>query len=231
MNRIPDYSGPVGPTIQPEDFFLAYPKTPRLFRGICVSEKIDGTNAQICVEPRETLDSALSDKIVATVNDFHLLAGSRTRWITPSDDSYDFTAWVKDNAEDLVNLGPGRHFGEWYGRGIQRNYGLAERRFALFNVARWADGAKTAGHWEKKVWVEGVPQSPRPSCCDVVPVLYSGPFSEIVIHSALESLGHHGSKAVPGFMKPEGIIVYHTAANRAFKVLLENDEQPKGVAE
>jgi hypothetical protein len=29
-------------------------------------------------------------------------------------------------------------------------------------------------------------------------------------------------------MKPEGIIVYHTASQQNFKVLLENDHQPKG---
>ena len=30
-------------------------------------------------------------------------------------------------------------------------------------------------------------------------------------------------------MKPEGIIIYHTAANSMFKITLENDEQPKGI--
>jgi hypothetical protein len=37
-----------------------------------------------------------------------------------------------------------------------------------------------------------------------------------------------GSYAAPGYMKPEGIVVYHTAAKQMFKVTIENDEQPKG---
>jgi hypothetical protein len=45
---------------------------------------------------------------------------------------------------------------------------------------------------------------------------------------ALDNLSEFGSMAVPGFMKPEGIIVYHTASQQNFKVLLENDHQPKG---
>jgi hypothetical protein len=49
------------------------------------------------------------------------------------------------------------------------------------------------------------------------------------VDDALLSLKVLGSKAVPGFMKPEGIIVYHTASKQNFKVLLENDDQPKGL--
>ena len=32
-----------------------------------------------------------------------------------------------------------------------------------------------------------------------------------------------------GFMRPEGIVIYHHASGGMFKVLLENDEPPKGV--
>jgi hypothetical protein len=31
-------------------------------------------------------------------------------------------------------------------------------------------------------------------------------------------------------MRPEGVIVYMTAARHTYKVLAENDEEPKGVA-
>jgi hypothetical protein len=47
------------------------------------------------------------------------------------------------------------------------------------------------------------------------------------INSALVDLGLYGSSASPGFYRPEGVVVYHTAANELFKVTLENDEKPK----
>lgn len=31
-------------------------------------------------------------------------------------------------------------------------------------------------------------------------------------------------------MKPEGIVIFHTAARQMFKVTIENDESPKGAA-
>ena len=37
--------------------------------------------------------------------------------------------------------------------------------------------------------------------------------------------------AAPGFMKPEGVVIYHKAANLLMKKTLEKDEQPKGFRE
>jgi hypothetical protein len=209
------------------DTFQAYPKTPRLFREAIITEKLDGTNSSVCIIPEDGYDGTPLPA-VASVNGFHLLAGSRTRWITPgkTTDNYGFAQWVFDNAEDLVNLGPGRHFGEWWGQGIQRNYGLKEKRFSLFNVDRWQDGA-TKTHPNGSV--ESL--SPRPKCCDVVPVFWRGVFSEFDVQAAIAALRQRGSWAAPGFMNPEGIIVYHTAAQRCFKVLLENDDKAKGATE
>jgi hypothetical protein len=50
------------------------------------------------------------------------------------------------------------------------------------------------------------------------------------IDVVLWGLRGNGSKAVPGFMNPEGIIAYHTASKQNFKVLIENDHLPKGNA-
>jgi hypothetical protein len=61
--------------------------------------------------------------------------------------------------------------------------------------------------------------------------LYQGPFSQKDINHAVNLLYDFGSKAVPGFMKAEGVIVYHEAGNTSFKILLEGDELPKSVAE
>ena len=146
------------------------------------------------------------------VGDFIIRAGSHTRWIQPENDNHGFAKWVKTNAEELVKLGEGRHFGEWYGQGIQRNYGLTEKRFALFNTFKWSDEAI------------------RPKCCGVVPVLYHGLFSQQVILDCLEDLRKNGSHVVP-FMNPEGLVVYHEAAKTYFKITLVNDEKPKSQVE
>ncbi len=178
---------------QPE--FVPFPKMPRLSREIIVTEKIDGTNAQIMI-----------------TEDGGFFVGSRTRWIRPGDDNFGFAAWAHENKEELLKLGPGSHFGEWYGRGIQRTYGLDERRFALFNTSRW-----------------GNPDD-RPACCDVVPVLYQGMFDTNAIEDCLSSLRDYGSRAVPGFMRPEGVIVFHMAGRTGFKKTLEKDNLPKALA-
>ena len=43
----------------------------------------------------------------------------------------------------------------------------------------------------------------------------------------LIDLRANGSKAAPGFAKPEGIVCFHVAANAGFKKTLEKDEVPK----
>lgn len=172
--------------------FVEFPKIARLSREVVVTEKIDGTNAQICIG-----------------DDGSIAAGSRNRWITPEADNFGFAAWVSEHADELRKLGPGRHFGEWWGHGIQRRYGLAEKRFSLFNVSRWSDDAE------------------RPSCCHAVPVLYRGLFDTAAVDQCLQSLIFKGSVAAPGFMKPEGIIVFHLAGNVGFKKTIEKDEEPK----
>ncbi len=50
------------------------------------------------------------------------------------------------------------------------------------------------------------------------------------LKSILGKLRTEGSVAVPGYANPEGVVVFHTAASQLFKVLLEGDELPKGVA-
>lgn len=185
------------------DIFQPFPKLARLSRECVVTEKLDGTNAQIVISVEGLLFDSfdrhwLNENRTANVAGYSIYAGSRTRLITPGKltDNFGFAAWVKENAEELVKLGPGRHFGEWYGQGIQRAYGLKERRFALFNT-------------------HGI-QS-KPDCVSVVPVLYEGPFDTTMIEWFLTTLRIKGSQAVPGFMDPEGIVVWHNHARVAFK--------------
>jgi len=142
-----------------------------------------------------------------------VFAASRNRWIDLEHDNAGFAAWCVEHDEELKQLGVGTHYGEWWGAGIQRRYGQERKRFSLFNTARWGDDAV------------------RPACCDVVPVLYQGPFNDEVVEDSLDYLRLNGSLAAPGFMDPEGIVVYHTAARTLFKVTLQNDEKPKGSTE
>ena len=65
----------------------------------------------------------------------------------------------------------------------------------------------------------------------VVPVLYQGPFGDQWVQAALDDLAANGSRAAPGFMDPEGVVVFLAASRTLFKVTLKNDEKPKGSTE
>ena len=192
--------------------FIEFPKMARLSRECIVTEKIDGTNA--CIKITE---------------DGLFLTGSRTRWITPSDDNYGFSAWAHKHIKELMKLGPGTHFGEWWGSGCQRGYGLSngEKRWSLFNVARWC----LAGQMPQRI-PTGDPRIEKyqeilPECCHLVPVLYRGVFCTEMVDYYLEMLWANGSQAAPGFMRPEGVVCYHIAGNVGFKKTIEKDEEYK----
>jgi hypothetical protein len=215
--------------------FQGFPKLARLNREVWISEKLDGTNAQVKIIKPE-VDVPNFSGYVAHVNGHLVWAGSRTRWITPQQDNHGWAAWVRDNAEDLINLGPGSHFGEWWGSGINRGYGLqkGEKRFSLFNTLRWSPPGQpvfqSGGRWDDKARVmTPIFTQEAPACCGVVPVLYRGTFDTDTVKDALIRLATNGSVAAPGFMKPEGVVVFHTAANMAFKVTIEGDEGPKSL--
>ena len=198
--------------------FIKFKKIPRLSRDVIITEKIDGTNGQIYIASvNEIIDNyitTIDSKVEALVwiakyclyekDGLCLFAGSRKRWLARGDDNFGFAFWVEQNAKELMKLEEGHHFGEWYGKGIQRNYGLDHKRFALFNVGKWNDETK-------------------PKCCDVVPILYEGEFDTESIENVLDSLKIKGSEAVVGFNKPEGIIIFHRASGHLYKKTCEND--------
>lgn len=198
--------------------FREFPKMARLTRECIVTEKIDGTNASVFItnEPvsEQFAKLAIGTQTCPVSNTtLTMFAGSRTRWITPTSDNMGFATWCSKNVEDLFRLGHGHHFGEWWGSSIQRNYGLkGVRKFSLFNTSRWSD------------------PDVRPTCCDVVPVLYQGVFCTTAIDNALKALAEGGSVCQPGFMNPEGIVVFHVAANVGFKKTILHDELPKSLA-
>ena len=202
--------------------FSEFEKISRLNREVIVTEKIDGTNGQVHIRIAEgsTAELGYDTQIDISGVPHYIRAGSRSRWVvfTGSDDNNGFGRWVHANAQDLATLGTGSHFGEWWGQGIQRRYGLTEKRWSLFNVGRWANKAEPL--LEKQVYT--------PVCCHVVPILAQGVGINFPVERALHQLRTNGSFAAPGFMKPEGIVVWHTHARTLFKVTLERDEEPKG---
>lgn len=185
----------------------SFPKLAR-FRQMLITEKIDGTNAQVIVDEHGVVR-----------------AGSRTRLITPEADNFGFAAWVKQHEEELrSHLGIGRHFGEWYGAGIQRRYGLDHKRFAVFDTRRgfgeasyWA-GRREAG---QSTALEGV--------LTCVPLLYHGPFTSDAIGLAMDNLRSLGSSAVPGFMNPEGVVVRCMTTGSVWKKTLDGDGHKGGL--
>ena len=219
--------------------FVEFKKIPRLSRDIIVTEKLDGSNGQICVFSLESIkkEFAVIEQMYEWIEQYclyihpenphveesdklYLFAASRNRWLTTGkqNDNHAFAYWAKEHGVELVMLGEGRHFGEWYGKGIQRGYGLEEKRWALFNVSKWQN---------KNLPLVDEKQAYPPSCCEVVPILYEGMFETEIIELILEGLKRSGSCASRGFMQPEGIIIYHKQGNVYFKKTIENDEKGK----
>ncbi len=184
--------------------FVEFKKIPRLSREIVITEKIDGTNGVIYIGGQG-----------------EFLIGSRTRWIDEYTDNHNFWHWATENKEELLKLGAGIHYGEWWGSGIQRGYGLlkGEKRFSLFNSGRWVKN-RTQLLLEKQEYC--------PECCYVVPILTTGIFDTNLIDNAIEELKFKGSQASLGFMRPEGIVIYHKQGNLYFKKTIEKDEEWKG---
>lgn len=178
-----------------DSVYKTFPKIPRLSRDMIVTEKIDGTNGRISIS-----------------EDGYIRAGSKGQWVTPSADNFGFASWVEGNKNALVaELGPGIHFGEWWGPGInKRKYPVKEKRFSLFNVSKWKDVSLTT--------------------CLVVPVLYEGPFDTGAVDAVMQALRVNGSLACPGFMNPEGVVIFHKASGYLYKKTFEADHEPKSVS-
>jgi hypothetical protein len=180
--------------------FQPFPKISRLRREVVVTEKIDGTNSAICI-----------------TDTGEVYAQSRNKIITPQDDNHGFANWVKANEKELAEqLGPGVHFGEWWGRGINKRYS-SEKRFSLFNVHRWHSDTPDYRCIEAPL-------------CYVVPTLaIIEKFSTEEVDKVFAKLKETGSLAEPGNMDPEGIVIFHSQNSALYKVTYEYDETGKGI--
>lgn len=169
------------PIAEPE--FKVWPKIPRYKNEkIVITEKIDGSNGAI---------------IITDWGD--VFAQSRNRILKPdsSDDNFGFGTWVEYNKSDLFRLGTGHHFGEWWGLGIQRRYGMKQKVFSLFNTYR--------------------PAESLPECVRNVPILGDD------IEQALGILTTEGSQAAPGYMNPEGIVIFSCLHKTRYKIIINED--------
>lgn len=193
--------------------FERFASLTRFSHGWTITEKLDGTNACVFITlAGEAIDDVPLGNETARVGEFIVYSQSRNNIITPDKDNAGFARFVADNAEALVEaLGEGRHFGEWVGKGInKRQYGLPDKRFALFNTARWT----------------GVD---LPYRVTVVPVLSEGYMGEPGAEFAaiMDDLKANGSRFAPGFMNPEGIVMRHGPSGTLFKKTFDYDEQGK----
>jgi hypothetical protein len=197
---------------------------------VVITEKLDGTNSAAIIEKVTKAEGFLARLrakygkpnpfILATVElngeFYNVAAQSRNRLITPgkTTDNYGFARWVQLNAETLVrHLGEGRHFGEWWGQGIARKYGMDHKSFSLFNTYKY--------------WDLMVAEPVGDAHLTVVPVMYEGEFSEGVIANRLANLRDFGSMAAPGFKEPEGICIFHEQSKKVFKVTLDRNDKGK----
>lgn len=191
--------------------FEKFPKIPRINGKCTITEKIDGSNG-----------------LIAFNEEGEMLVGSRKRQIYPEihmlgykgSDNFGFAQWAYKYKEELFEfLGKGYHYGEWAGQGIQRGYGLREKRFFLFNTKRF-----TSEGWiekqistdiksiEKQILTDDI----KSIGLDVVPVLYEGNFHPVIIDYCMKRLETYGSIAISyddafingNFDNPEGIVIW-----------------------
>ena len=179
--------------------FKDFGKMPRLRdEEMWITEKIDGTNAQIAIE-----------EVGDDYGHFYrrMYYGSRNRWLRDGEsDNFGFRGWCLEHKEELLRLPLGRHYGEWWGSGIQRGYGQQFKRFSLFNQSLHEI-------------VNIIPS------ISFVPVLYRGPLNLHKIDQVMEELKKNGSSAAPGFMDPEGVVVYLSKARLMFKKTFDDSHK------
>lgn len=199
--------------------FQRFPSLTRFSHDWTITEKLDGTNAAVNIvmpvgSDADEIFIENGHNIIAEHDGFVVFAQSRSKLITPgkSTDNHGFARYVQDNAEEIVvKLGEGRHFGEWVGKGInKRHYDLPGKQFALFNTYRWT-GADL------------------PEQMTVVPILFQGysddPGAEAV--KAMQKMKNEGSAFAPGYMNPEGVVMYHGPSRTTFKKTYDYDEAGK----
>jgi len=196
--------------------FKAFPKIEHYGKlHMTITQKIHGSNAQVYIEKILQTEATHATYLgqpdsmtnIVTFKDeyYRILAGSRTRWLTLDQDNFGFAAFVYLNQLEFVEkLGPGQHFGEWAGPGINSGEGLTQKTFVLFD------------------WWKFPSKCPLPPQTVVVPVLHSGAVNQGTVDAVMADLQKNGSRLVPGFMRPEGVVI--TVAGTRYKKVFEAEE-------
>lgn len=178
--------------------YNSFPSIERLENIYCViSEKIDGTNGLI------------------EINETNVRFGSRNRYISFSDDNAGFAnffrhyeARFEDVAKDIITKEPEssdesyplRIYGEWFGCGIQRGYGLKDKFFMPFSF-----------FYGEKLIEYQVPNVITPN------IMYTGKFSMEVVNTCMQQLKLNGSGVVKDYKQPEGIVIFFPKYNFRLK--------------
>lgn len=187
-------------------------KIPEFRKPVTITEKLDGISAAVIIEkvrPHSHGYYTVDDNILGSMRAgtdglYAIYAQAGNRIVNTENDNHGFAAWVKNNASGLIStLGTGRHNGEWWGKGIKRDYWVDSKRFSLFNTKRWS----------LPLGIPGLGTVPIVAQSD-------GRYVSSDVNFALDFLRAKGSKAAPGFRNPEGIVIYHSGSDSMYKILL-----------
>ncbi len=190
--------------------FKKFPKISRLQSPVIITEKIDGTNGLIYIGPEGDV-----------------YAGSRNRWLSIEDDNYGFARWVDLHSTVLRDtLDVGWHYGEWFGQGIARGYGLDHKRFYLFAVDRYPDLRDN-----NDLVLPGGTQ------LGVVPVMMRSVQFDPLLHiqecinkfADTAELGP-GRSNINNFPRPEGFCIFFEHNHMILKVVLDKHDEKKVVS-
>lgn len=208
--------------------FEKWPSIPRWANDtVTITEKLDGTNAAVIILPyspdhelmiQDGYAKCMAYDDETRVEMFTFAVQSRKRFIKPGKDTDNagFAAWAWEWSGVLIEtLGYGKHYGEWWGRGIQRGYDRPGKKFSLFSPWRYdtVDLSK----------VEDL---------DLVPTLYKGGAEGyLALDLIIATLEKEGSKAAPGFMRPEGAILQSALTGAKYKAFTWDDGIPKSLKE
>jgi len=174
--------------------FIKWAKIQRLHKAeMVITQKMNGTNGQILFEDN---------------GDF--MIGSRNRWLSVHKDNFGFYNWAHEHITELFEIfGPGRHYGEWAGPGIQNGEGLKERVFFSFNP--FLEKPDTIN------WIN----------VESIPLLYYGHWDDSQRDIAMQKLCEDGSQVSRiyfplgqnCFIEPEGIVI--NIGGKRFKQYLQ----------
>ena len=193
--------------------FSPWPKTKHIDKcmTVMVTEKIDGTNACIVFEEDGTM-----------------FVQSRNRIITPSQDNAGFAKWAQQHRDELFHiLGTGRHYGEWWGKGIGRKYDMQHNVFSLFNVNKFykteADGLDSMSTRAGETSID--------EQISAVPKVYYGDYGSIEMVNAIENLRLGASLAAKEhgitYANPEGVCIYFREFDKVAKLVFAHPGKHK----